>query len=111
MSLTKLRARVQRLLNDLFFGSDIHGTGISEHAQSAALAVLAKNGMRAHYYMVAIGIDDAELANALRFLRSAGYLITDDSSDALVGKVAAVPANKVDRAETRRAKLHVVDND
>ena len=60
MSLTMLRARVQRLLNELFFGSDIHGTGISEHARSAALAVLAKNGMRAHYYMASIGIEDAE---------------------------------------------------
>lgn len=111
MSLTKLRSRVQRLLSHLFFGAGTHATGISEHARSAALAVLAKNGMLAHYYMAAVGIEDAELANALRFLSSAGYIITQESSVALVGKVATVTANKIDPAETRRAKLHLVDND
>jgi hypothetical protein len=108
-SATKERARW--FLTQWFSSGNANATGIGWHAQSKALAVLAKNGMSAHYYMAPVNIDDAELAEALRFLSSAGYLITHDSSGALVGKVATVPTNKDERAEQRRAQLHLVKTD
>jgi hypothetical protein len=103
--------RVTRFLAHFFCPGNAYPAGIAEHARLAAFAVLAKNGMSAHAYLAAADIDDAELANALRLLSKYGYLITHDSSGALVGRVITVSADSKVRAEQRRAQLHLVKND
>lgn len=72
------------------------------------LDILAKHGLRAHFYLPAAGIEDAELAEALRRVSSAGYIITDQTGNQLMGKVASIPMTTNEIADMRRAEFKVV---
>lgn len=83
-------------------------TLISVNARDKALAVLKRNGLQAFYYLPAIGIDDQELADALRFLGDSGFIITDQKTGDLTGRVLAASMTSHERAQQRRAQFRVV---
>jgi hypothetical protein len=70
-----------------------------------ALNVLAGHGLKAHFYLPAAGVEDQELANALRRVAAAGYIVTYEESEQLFGKVASIPMTSDEKAELRRAQF------
>jgi len=75
-----------------------------------AFDVVAKHGLDAHLYLAASGVNDRELADALRFLSDRGYVVTDRNGN-LVGKVAKAQLTPGEAALERRAKMYlIVDN-
>lgn len=84
--------------------------GLSDGDRNAALDLLERNGLRAHYYLPAIGVEDQELANACRRLASAGYIITT-ADGTITGKVAAARLTKDELAAMRRAAFKLVTSE
>lgn len=82
-------------------------TMMAESIKEQSLDVLERNGLRAHYYLPAIGIEDQELANACRRLASAGYIITA-ADGTITGKVASARPTKDERIAMRRASFKLV---
>lgn len=76
-------------------------------ARESALDVLEKHGLRAHYYLPGIGLEDRELANACNHMASAGHIITDNTG-ALVGKVATARLMPAELVRERRASFRLV---
>lgn len=76
-------------------------------ARESALDILQKHGLRAHYYLPGIGLEDRELANACHRMAAAGHIITD-STGALVGKVATARLTPEELAQERRASFRLV---
>jgi hypothetical protein len=74
-----------------------------------ALDILDQHGLRANYYMPAVGIEDQVLANACRRLASAGYIITS-ADGTITGKVAVARPTKNEQLEYRRASFKLVVN-
>jgi len=85
-------------------------TMLSMIARKKALDVLANNGLRAHYYFPAVGVEDRVLADACRLLAGAGHLITDNTG-VLVGKVATVRPTLEELVKERRASFRLVKAD
>ena len=86
------------------------GTMLAETGRDKALDVIERHGLRANYYMPAIGIQDEELANACRMLASAGYIITD-AHGTITGKVATARPSKDELVAKRRASFRLVENE
>lgn len=95
----------------LLFGrpsmSNAHGD--ADGARTKALDILDQHGLRAHYYMPAIGMGDPELADACRRLASAGYIITS-ADGTITGKVAVARPTNNEQLEHRRASFKLVVN-
>ena len=89
----------------LVVGRPMLGKGVKERED--ALDILERNGLRAHYYLPSIGIEDRELANACRRLASAGYIITAGDGT-ITGKVAAARPTKNEQVALRRASFKLV---
>lgn len=77
-------------------------------ARDKALAVLNKNGLQAYYYLPASGIDDRELAEALRLLGDSGYIVTNRTTGDLTGCVVPASMSSQERAEKRRAQFRII---
>jgi hypothetical protein len=77
--------------------------------RTKALDILDQHGLRANYYMPAVGMEDQELANACRRLASAGYIITT-ADGTISGKVAIARPTKNEQLEYRRASFKLVVN-
>lgn len=90
------------------FGRRTPAPMISVHARDKALAVLKRNGLQAFYYLPHSGIEDQELADALRFLGKSGFIITDQKTGDLTGRVMAASMASQERAKQRRAQFRVV---
>ena len=89
------------------FESVPEATMMAHGVREQSLDVLERNGLRAHYYLPAIGIEDQELANACRRLASAGYIITAEDGT-ITGKVASARPSKDERVAMRRASIKLV---
>lgn len=81
--------------------------GLADEARTKALDILDQHGLRAHYYMPAIDMQDQELANACRRLASAGYIITSIDGT-ITGKVAAARPTKDEQVADRRASIKII---
>lgn len=92
-----------------WFSTAVDGTGLGVNGREKALDLLEKNGLRAHYYLPAIGMDNQELANACRILASAGYIITT-SDGTITGKVASARPTKDEQIALRRASFKLVQS-
>lgn len=90
-----------------FFASAPEATMMAHGVREQSLDVLDRNGLRAHYYLPAIGIEDQELANACRRLASAGYIITTEDGT-ITGKVASARPTKDEQVTMRRASFKLV---
>lgn len=90
-----------------FFTPTPEATMMAEGVREQSLDVLERNGLRAHYYLPSIGIEDQELANACRRLASAGYIITA-ADGTITGKVASARPTKDEQVVMRRASFKLV---
>jgi len=89
----------------LILGRPMLGKGVKE--RDDALSVLERHGLRAHFYLPAIGLEDQELANACRYLAAAGYIITT-ADGTVTGKVASARPTKDEQVTMRRAAFKLV---
>lgn len=101
---------ITSLLGKLFGYSASDAGGFAEGARTKALDILEQHGLRAHYYMPAIGMEDQELANACRTLASAGYIITS-ADGTITGKVAVARPTKDEQVADRRASFKLIANE
>ena len=82
---------------------------VYESNRTKALSILKNNGLSAHFYTATMGCRrNIELFDALDFLSSNGYIITD-GSDNLVGKVAKANMDSAELASERRATFTIVE--
>lgn len=91
-----------RNLWDKWFGEDRvlwlgrssnHSAGMSVKRRDDVLDILEAHGLRASYYLPAVGIEDTALADACRLLGSAGYIITDRQGN-IMGNISTTPLTK-----------------
>lgn len=80
---------------------------LGDFARERALDVLAKHGLRAHWYAPTAGVEDPELADACRLLGDHGFLITGARGE-LVGKVATARLSSEEIAQQRRAQFRLI---
>lgn len=81
-----------------------------EAETEVALDIIERHGMKAHYYLPAIGNrDNASLSEALDLLSTRGFIITAAADRTLVGKVATARPNSSEVAISRRATFKVID--
>lgn len=85
-------------------------TCLSDTARTSSLDLLERHGLRAHYYLPAIGMEDRELANACRRLASAGYIITTRDGT-ITGNVASARPTKDEQIAMRRASFKLVESE
>ncbi|HEY0843430.1 hypothetical protein [Methylotenera sp.] len=90
-----------------WFDTSVESSVLSVVGRDKALDLLEKNGLRAHYYLPAVGMESQELANACRTLASAGYIITA-ADGTITGKVASARPTKKELAALRRAAFKLV---
>lgn len=95
------------LLGKLFGRTTPVARGFADGARTKALDILDQHGLRAHYYMPSIGMQDRELADACRRLASAGYIITS-MDGTITGKVAVARPTKDEQVADRRASIKLV---
>lgn len=100
---------VSTFLGNLFRRSAPEACCLADGARTKALDILDRHGLRAHYYMPAIGMQDQELANACRTLASAGFIITS-ADGTIIGEVAVARPTKSEQIENRRASFKLVVN-
>lgn len=89
----------------LVVGRPMLGKGVKEREN--AMEVLERHGLRAHFYLPAIGVEDQELANACRYLADAGYIITT-ADGTVTGKVASARPTKDEQITMRRAAFKLI---
>ncbi len=92
-----------------WFGATGEGSALGMNAREKALDLLEQNGLRAHYYLPAVGIENQELANACRMLASAGFIITA-SDGTITGKVASARPSNDELVALRRASFKLVSS-
>lgn len=98
---------VTAFFGKLFGRSAPVAVGLADGARTKALDILDQHGLRANYYIPAIGMKDKELANACRLLASAGYIITS-ADGTITGKVAVARPTMQEQVEARRASFKLV---
>lgn len=101
---------ISSFLGKLFGRSAPDAVCLADGARTKALDILDQHGLRAHYYMPAIGMEDQELANACRRLASAGYIITL-ADGTIAGKVAVARPTKDEQVMDRRASFKIIVNE
>lgn len=102
---TKVHTIVLGDQTGLVLGRPMLGKGVKERED--ALDVLEQHGLRAHFYLPAVSMENQELANACRRLASAGYIITT-ADGTITGKVAAARPTKDEQIARRRASFKLV---
>jgi hypothetical protein len=83
---------------------------LSYKSREDALNIIADRGYVAYFWLPGIAHNnDKELQQALKLLKNAGYIITDDQGG-LVGKVVKVRLSKDEKARARRASFKLVES-